>query len=104
MTKEEARTEISRTAQAMLSGAMSLFEGARRIASLRFPADLETDPDVMAFVGIDSETDAMPLGSVREYWQSDALEKLRPEIAKAEAWAHNFGSPSAERLAARFSN
>jgi hypothetical protein len=104
MTKEEARSEIGRTAQAMLSGAIDYLEGARRIASLRFSADLDIDSDVTPFIGIDSETEALPLGPVREYWHCSALEKLQPEIERAEAWARKFGHSAAERLAIRFSN
>ena len=104
MTKEEARVEINRTARAVVSGAISYIEGARRISSLRFPADLETDPDVTLFVAIDSETDALPLGAARAYWSQAALKGLEPEIERSEAWARKLAHSAAERLAARISN
>jgi hypothetical protein len=103
MTKEEARVEIGGIARDVLSGAVSYIEGARKIASLGFLAGLDTDPDVLPFVGIDSETDALPLGQARKHWHERALTNLQPDIEKAEAWAREFGHSPAARLAIRFS-
>ena len=74
----------------------------RKLGRLRFDADLENDPDLIAFVGIDSETDALPLGEIRKLWNPDALKNLQPEIDKAEMWAQNFGRSHCERLVKRF--
>src|SRR5258705_1186700 len=57
MTRDEARQAIGMTARALLTGALSYIEGARKIANLRFPAALEWDSDIFPFLGIDSETD-----------------------------------------------
>ena len=58
--------------------------------------------DFMAFVAIDSETDDLPIGDVRKYWSKEALDKLDPEIKKAEEWAKNFGLKECESLVRRF--
>ena len=60
------------------------------------PKDLEEDLTV--FVAIDSETDHLPLGKVRELWSQAALERLEPEIAEAEAWAKEYGVRACEKI------
>ena len=102
MTHDWARREIGRVAVAMLKGATSFIEGSRELSQLHFIAGLEDDPDLIAFVGIDSETDALPMGELRKMWNADALAKLQPEIDRAEAWARKFGHSHCERLAKRF--
>ena len=102
MTHDWARREIGKTAKAMLSGATSFIEGAHDLAGLRSSAGLEKDPDFTTFVGIDSETDAFPMGEVRKLWNAEALAKLQPEIDRAEAWAREVGLEECKRLALRF--
>jgi hypothetical protein len=94
-----ARQQIIETAQCMLDGTLSFIEGARLINQLRWKAGLpDFDPDILPFVGIESETDALPIGDVRKLWAPDALEKLQPKIEQAEKWAHHFGYPSCQKL------
>ena len=102
MTRDNARQEIGSTAATILSGALSFIEGARKLSRLRFAADLEDDADLITFVAIDSETDALPLGEVRKLWRADALSNLQSEIDKAQEWARNIGQASCERLVKRF--
>jgi hypothetical protein len=54
---------------------VDLHEGCRAIVKLRagLPDEDEWDPDVLAFVAVDSELDDVPLGSVRELWEPTAL-------------------------------
>jgi hypothetical protein len=102
MTPEDARKEIGRRARAVLTGEFSYLEAARKIFSLKHVADLDFDPDVIRFTAIYSNTDALPLGEVRKYWQPQALEKLQPEIERMEQWAQEYGRSACENLAARF--
>ncbi len=102
MADEKARREIGQTAKAMLSGATSFIEGARKIWGLGYRAGLEHDLDFKVFVVIESETDALPMGELRGMWNADALAKLQPELDQAEAWAREVGTSSCERLAKRF--
>jgi len=45
----------------------------------------------MRFIGIDSETDHLPVGKVREHWAADALEAKDAEITIAEErWKARF--------------
>jgi len=48
--------------------------------------------------GIDSETDTLPLGEVRQYWNAEALERKDREIAEAEAFYGDAVREVASRL------
>jgi hypothetical protein len=97
------RQQVVSTAQAMLDGKLSFLIGSRRLAALRHEIDMATDDaDFMVFVAIDSEIDALPLGTVREHWDQDALARLEPEIEEAEHWASTAGADACRSLIARF--
>jgi hypothetical protein len=99
-----ARGRILKTAQEMLTGKLSYIEGARKIIATGKAARLdEWDPDLVPFVGIVSETDALPFGEMREHWQAAALDALQPEIDQKEAWACGLGEFHCRRLVERFS-
>jgi hypothetical protein len=99
-----ARRAIFNIAQDMLAGKLSYIEGARKMAAPWFAAKLDRfDADFLPFVGIDSETDALPMGEMRAHWQAAALKALQPEIDEKEAWARQFGEPHCRNLVARFS-
>ena len=100
---QKARLEIAEVARAMLSGKLLFIEGARRLHCLKSAAMLaDNDADFDPFVGIDSDTDALPIGAERARWAQDALDRLQPEIARAEEWAQGFGRPHCQRLIDRF--
>ncbi|WP_063682073.1 hypothetical protein [Bradyrhizobium neotropicale] len=96
-----ARWQILETAKRVLSGKASAIEGARIIAGCRFKAKLEDDADILPFVGIDSETDALPLGHDRIHWQAQARADLRPKIDEAQAWARDLATSPCQNLIAR---
>ena len=99
----DQRLEIATLAENMLSGSVTYIEGARQVSSRRFAADLEWDEDILPFVGVDSETDALPIdSSVRELWLASALEKLQSEIDKAEQWAREILETRCHNLVRRF--
>ncbi|MCK1618877.1 hypothetical protein IVA96_19965 [Bradyrhizobium sp. 159] len=57
-----ARRKILKSAQDMLAGQLSYIEGARNIVTASTKARLDKrDVDLLPFVGIVSETDALPL-------------------------------------------
>jgi hypothetical protein len=83
----EARQSMLATMDRMLDGSVTYLDGARIVARLRFDADLEADSDILPFVGVTSETGALPLGRARQFLSSAALDDLQPRIREAEAWA-----------------
>jgi hypothetical protein len=87
----DARRRIAAAAVAMIHGRHSYIEGARCIAGIRFEAGMENDPDILPFVLIDSETDELPIGSVRKLWKLAALKALQPEIDKRKLGPRKMG-------------
>ena len=45
----------------------------------------------VTFVGIDSETDTVPVGKARDLWHPDAIERHAAAWAHSEAWAKEVG-------------
>jgi len=100
---KRAQNTIAETARQMLGGFISFIEGSRKIASLQGAANIrENDPDFDVFVVIVSETDALPVGEIRDLWKPEALVKLQPEIDRSEIWAKSVGTPGCQRLIDRF--
>jgi prolyl-tRNA editing enzyme YbaK/EbsC (Cys-tRNA(Pro) deacylase) len=100
----EAHLQISRVASDMLAGRTTFLEGTRTLLPFVHAAGLSRDPDCVTFVLIDSETDALPIGKVRALWEPNTLERLRPEIERAELWAKSVGLAACESLAARWND
>jgi hypothetical protein len=99
---ERACQKMAEAAQDMLTGKLSFIEGARLICSLRLQSGLpHDDPDLLTFVLIESKTDALPLGTVRDLRASSALEELRPKIERSEKWAEETGRSACQNLVDR---
>lgn len=97
------REKVVSTAKSMVDGSFSFLEGARTLATLRHDAAVgDDDSDFMTFVVIDSETDDLPIGAVRQNWSKEALDKLNPKIKEAEEWARKVGFEACESLIRRF--
>src|SRR4051794_3202823 len=62
-------------ARAILSGEVEVFDGVRQIARLIYalPVVEHGDPDLIGFLGVDSELDNIPIGNARRYWAPEAL-------------------------------
>ena len=87
----------------LIEGRLSVIEtAARTLSKLTYWSELKNDPDLTKFVAIDSETDTLPVGEVRKYWASHALERQDVEIANAEGLYRSTAMQSAQRLAERF--
>ena len=97
----EARQVILEAAKGVLSGTVYPIEGARIIARHRFAARLENDPDILPFVGIDSETEVLPIGNEGTHWQAPALADLQSTIDEAQFWARKVGASHCQNLLAR---
>jgi len=100
---ESCRLAIIETASEMLDGRMGFLLGSRALWRLLCELGCDAaDADVRIFMAIDSETDALPLGEVRQHWDQAALERLEPEIREAERWAREAGESACISLIQRF--
>ena len=53
---------------------------------------------LVVFTGIDSGTDALPVGEVRQHWRPEALKLKDREIAEAERFFRETAVEAATRL------
>jgi hypothetical protein len=81
-----AQSEVVSTARGMLSGAIGIVEGARRLTKLGHALGVDRDSDFTFFVGLDSETDHLPVGEVRRHWAEDALRRTDEELRACESF------------------
>ena len=75
---------IVATARAILRNELGIIEGARKICPHRFKVQAENDEDFIFLVGLDSETDHLPIGGAQKHWSQDTLEKKKEEIKSCE--------------------
>lgn len=102
--EEQAREEIAKVARKMLTGDCSFIEGSRLICDLLPSAGFgEPEGPFLEFVGIESETDTVPLGAVRERWSPEARERLHATWEQAEKWAEDIGRPVCQKALAQLS-
>jgi|SRR5579862_8243238 len=67
--------QIAEAARDLLGGSVSVTEAARRIIGPAYELGSALEEPFKTFLGIDSETDAFPLGTVRERWSPGALQR-----------------------------
>jgi hypothetical protein len=87
---EEHRQFLSRkivtAARAVLAGELGIIAGARQLSGLGHEIGTDRDADFIFFVGLDSETDHLPVGDVRQHWNAEALRDKDAEIERIEAF------------------
>jgi hypothetical protein len=91
-----------RVCRAVLNNEMAIIE-ASRILSGRLQG-FEKDPDFITFVGIDSETDHLPVGEVRKHWNPEVLAQKDKEIAECENFYRVRALEACERIIKKVSD
>ena len=75
--------EILSTARELVAERLGMIPASRKLAGLR-QYDQYVEPQIakvlLTFVGIDSETDTLPIGAVRKQWSPEALQRKDREI------------------------
>jgi hypothetical protein len=71
-------------AQAVLDGRTTLLEAVRGLVSLAHTDAIADVEDRRFIIGIESETDHLPVGEVRKLWAPSALKEKDADIARAE--------------------
>jgi hypothetical protein len=67
-----------------LAGEIGLIEGCRALSSMRWELWDDVRDRFIPFVAIDSETDDLPIGAVRDLWEPNALALKDLEINRCE--------------------
>lgn len=103
MTEDELRSAAKalKTAKACLGGEISAIEACWDLSGFavhrkRF---LSVD-DAKLFIGIQSETDALPVGSLKDNWHPDFLPSKLNELNKYESMVSNDVRGACGRLVA----
>ncbi|WP_237567850.1 DUF2489 domain-containing protein [Microbulbifer hydrolyticus] len=100
---EKQRKRAAEVASGMLDGSIHYLEGAIELSSLRFEVGLpDDDRDFLAFAGVSSEIDHLPIGAPRQYWSKDALERHELEIQQTIKWAMEVSLSECKSIVARF--
>ena len=73
-------------AQAVLDGRTTVVEAVRQLVSLAHTDAIAELEDRRFIIGLESETDHLPVGEVRGLWAPDALKEKDVEIARVETF------------------
>jgi hypothetical protein len=76
-------------ANGLITGDFGLIAVARKLRGFRDGVEPEIGALLDVFVGMDSETDALPIGEERVLWNAEALARENRKISAAEErWRH----------------
>ena len=90
--------ELLAHADAHLTGKIGPIETARALSGF-FGIDKALDESVRVFVGVHSETDALPVTAAdRQHWNLEALKREDIKIAKAESWCREMVADACRNL------
>ena len=98
------RTEAAHAAHAILAGEVGLIEGVRHLTGIghALVRDFWDDPDFSVLGAVDSETDDLPVGQVREHWDPAALAVKDREIADYESTVRDAVLAACRSIRARY--
>jgi hypothetical protein len=68
------------------------------LSALHHEVDAGVAEVLIVFVGIDCETDTLPIGEVRQHWSPEALERKDREIVEVENFYRESATKAATRL------
>lgn len=93
--------EILQTARAVLDDRIGILEAVQTLSSHRSSeSNLVSADDYNLFRAIESETDHLPVGAVRQHWHPDSLIGKDAEIARYEELSRNLVRAACERILA----
>ena len=96
------RQRLYEIVKATLAGDLGVIAGVRQLIAFRHKIELtEAEDDFRILVGIDSETDHLPIGSQRLNWSKAALRNKEKEIVEAEVHAAEDVLRVCQRLIAK---
>ena len=84
LASESDHRRAKEIAHAALDGRTTVLEAVRALVSLAHTDAVADMKDRKFIIGIESETDHLPVGEVRKLWASFALKEKDVEIARAE--------------------
>lgn len=100
MLANRLESQALEAVQSALDGESSMLEAAHALRSLlpRMRPDLVSRDDINLVVAIDSETDHLPIGPVRQLWHPDSLAEKDRDIARYEEHCTEKMRSACERI------
>lgn len=94
--------EIVSAARCIVEDRCQLFEACRKIAELRWDLP-DPDSDLFdVFLAVACETEDLPIGSQRQYWNSESLKRKDAEGAEYEKQVRPAVLEAAQEILARY--
>lgn len=99
MTIPRVEEQALETAESALDGQIGTVEAAHALLPLlAINRDLASDEDFDLMRAIESETDDLPIGRVREHWHPDSLKEKDRELARCEGIWHEEIIAACQRI------
>ena len=102
------RGKIVAICEAILNEEIGVIAGSRILNKLEMElhhcevVQFDRDEDFTPFIGIDSETDHLPVDRERANWSAEALGRKDKQIAESEAFYKDSAFAACRNLIARF--
>ena len=96
--------QIVDVCEAILHGDTGILFGTRQLCRLHYELFRQIDEDFVLFIGINSETDSLPIGDERQYWNEEVLIEKDKEIAEYEIRVKQDVFDACRKLIKRFSS
>ena len=86
----------------LIHGRMDLVEAARELRNYKFRLRLESDNKFLIFDVIDTQTDHLPIGKPRQFWDKEALKIKDKELRSIETHYRDQALEAARNIVARY--
>ncbi|MCE9552526.1 MAG: hypothetical protein K8T91_03995 [Planctomycetes bacterium] len=96
-----ARVHALRIAKSILRSEIGLVEGTREILPHLRAIFEARDPDVSFLIGLDSETDHLPVGTERKHWKEEALHVKDQQLHEAEEFYREYAETALRQILLR---
>jgi hypothetical protein len=98
----KTRRKVVARARDFIEGRIGVITCAREMSRLAFWLREQNDPNFITFRGIDSESDALPVGPERQCWSESALREEDEKIRAAEELWRVAATEAARRLMEKY--
>jgi len=101
--RAEAQNRILKAARALLDGELDALKASLEIVRWRLDLDPDqTDPDLLAFAGIESQVDELLVADSLRGWPPGVKERKEAEYAEAERFFRTGAMESARAIVVRY--
>lgn len=96
--QNHVRSHILHVAKQLVAGNIGVIAASRELGYLRHEVEPRIAEILVTFAAIDSETGALPIGTLRKEWNQEALRRKDQEIAEAEQFYRDAAMNAAVEL------